>query len=488
MITWMQRHKKYLIITMWVSTIAFIGAGFVGWGQYSYGDKATAIAKVGDVSITSAELNRGYSRLYAQYAQIFQGNFDEEKAKQFGLQKQAIRQLIDQALILNLAQSYNIRVNDEELLENIKTQQSFFNNGVFDKDVYQKTLKQNRLSIKEYENDVRKSMIIEKVLNIFQPSALPLEKELLSSAQNIQDKLKYNVLDANMVTIDESQEKLKAYWEQSKSNYMTLPSYKMSLIRQESVSSEPSDDAIKSYYAEHKHDFKGSDGAILELEAARISVIQALDEKATKKAALKKYIAFKKGKLDDSVVVEQIAIDSASNLVTPEVFKEITQLTTTKPFLKPRKVGATFMILKLDEVIASTEKTFEQAQEDVARAYKTAETARLLQELATSTLKEFDGRQTDFITRNDVSSVEGLSPEEASEFLNTVFDKQDKQGYVVLSDEKIVQYNILEQRLLNTPITDEDNKVMQIKNALLNRGLIQSLESKYPVEMFVKGL
>ena len=146
------------------------------------------------------------------------------------------------------------------------------------------------------------------------------------------------------------------------------------------------------------------------------------------------------------------------------------------------------MILKLDGVTASTEKTFEQAYADVLRAYKISETARQLQELATSTLKEFDGKQTEFITRDDVSKIEGLSQEEASEFLNTVFDKQDKLGYVVLSDEKIVQYDVLEQRLLNTPITDEDNKVMQIKNALLNRGLIQSLESKYPVEMFVKGL
>ncbi len=32
MITWMQRHKKWLVITIWISTIAFVGAGFVGWG------------------------------------------------------------------------------------------------------------------------------------------------------------------------------------------------------------------------------------------------------------------------------------------------------------------------------------------------------------------------------------------------------------------------------------------------------------------------
>ena len=34
MITWMQKHRKYLVVTIWVSTIAFVGAGFVGWGAY----------------------------------------------------------------------------------------------------------------------------------------------------------------------------------------------------------------------------------------------------------------------------------------------------------------------------------------------------------------------------------------------------------------------------------------------------------------------
>ena len=75
----MQRHRKYLVITIWISTIAFIGAGFVGWGQYSYGDKAGAVAKVGDISITSAELQRSYSNLFNQYNQLFQGKFDEKQ-------------------------------------------------------------------------------------------------------------------------------------------------------------------------------------------------------------------------------------------------------------------------------------------------------------------------------------------------------------------------------------------------------------------------
>jgi hypothetical protein len=44
-------------------------------------------------------------------------NLTRSKLKQFGLQRQALRQLVNQALVLNLAQSYGLIVTDEELLE-----------------------------------------------------------------------------------------------------------------------------------------------------------------------------------------------------------------------------------------------------------------------------------------------------------------------------------------------------------------------------------
>ena len=80
MITWMQRHRKYLVITIWISTFAFIGAGFVGWGQYKYGEKSGAVAKVGDISITNRELQQAYSQLFDRYSRMFQGQFDQEQA------------------------------------------------------------------------------------------------------------------------------------------------------------------------------------------------------------------------------------------------------------------------------------------------------------------------------------------------------------------------------------------------------------------------
>ena len=52
MITWMQKHRKWLVITIWISTIAFVGAGFVGWGAYDFNlARSSSAAKVGGEKI-----------------------------------------------------------------------------------------------------------------------------------------------------------------------------------------------------------------------------------------------------------------------------------------------------------------------------------------------------------------------------------------------------------------------------------------------------
>ena len=191
MITWMQRHRKYLIITLWISGGAFIAAGpmfAIGSGNFS-GRSADSVAKVGDIEVSVHQMNTAYRQLFAQYNQMFQGKFDESQAKAFGLQEQALRQLINEALLLNLSQNFKLQISDGELSENIATTDAFFKDGKFDKETYQKVLKQARLNIAQYEADVRRSLLLGKMMAILSPKALPIEEEAVSTALYINDKI-----------------------------------------------------------------------------------------------------------------------------------------------------------------------------------------------------------------------------------------------------------------------------------------------------------
>ena len=90
MITWMQKHRKYLVVTIWVSTIAFAGAGFVGWGTYDLNaSRASSVAKVGHRNISIQEFQNRYGQLHAYYSQLFDEQLSDEKASELGIENLA---------------------------------------------------------------------------------------------------------------------------------------------------------------------------------------------------------------------------------------------------------------------------------------------------------------------------------------------------------------------------------------------------------------
>ncbi len=488
MITWMQRHRKYLVVTIWISTIAFIGAGFVGWGQYSYGDKAGSVAKVGDISITSAELQQSYSNLFNQYNQLFQGKLDEKQAQQFGLQRQALRQLVNQALILNLAKSYGLIISDKELLTIIKSQPAFAKEGNFDKTLYADVLKQNHLTIKEYEESMRKELLIQKTLYLLASGNKAIEEKAITSALGVSDKINYKVLTPAMISLVPNEAELKTLWEKRSGEFKTSPSYDISYVTQTPISVSPTPNEINDYYEMNRQMLKDATGKILTLSEAHTTIIAALNDKATEKEALRLYIDYKKGALQSGVVPKKTTITISSSTFSPELTKEVMTLNDQKPFLKPRKIGNDYIIVKLEKSNPERIKTYEEAKTDVIALYMAEAKKTKLQELAQNSYKTFSGTSSDFLTRNDGAKIAGLSTPEGSEFLTKLFASKQKQGFITLESGNVIIYNVLEQKLLQDKRLADGNAVLKLKGSLLDQGLIKALESKYPVEIYVEGI
>jgi len=176
MITWMQKHRKYLVITIWISTIAFVGAGFVGWGAYSYNrNKAGAVAVVGDRKITIKEMNNAYTNIYNYYQERLKGGLTREKAKEMGLEKIALGQLINEALMLNYADELGLTTLDSEVENALKNTKAFQQNGVFNKQQYYRVLRNIGTRAKDYEESLKKEITLKKLNNILSLSPTPLE-------------------------------------------------------------------------------------------------------------------------------------------------------------------------------------------------------------------------------------------------------------------------------------------------------------------------
>ncbi len=487
MITWMQKHKKYLIVTIWISTIAFVGAGFVGWGQYSYGDKAGAVAKVGTVEITMGELQKSYSNLYAQYAQMFKGEFDEEKAKSFGLQSQALNFLTQQALVLNLAKSYSLEVSDEELLKEITSKEYFLKDGAFDKDLYKDVLSKNNIKLKEFEADVKKEILIKKTLSLLPIEAKDSENKILDTAISIADKIDYKVLNTTQITLDTSDESLKPFWEKMQNNFMSEVSYEIKYIKHEKISNEYDDKTLNDYYIENKASLKDKEGKILAFEDAKDKIKFELDAKESKKEALKKYVSYKKGEVEASEVQSTI-ISASNNSFGIEALEIISKLTSASPFSKPVMVEGNYFTFELVNINQAKPKSYEEAKSEILPIYLSEQKREKLILLAKNSFATFNGKITDFITANDSNVLTDLTKDEADEFLSLLFTSQDKRGYVSLESGTVVMYNVLEQKLLNNTNTNPNNSIVRLKSAIFNEGLIKNLQNKYKTEIFIKGL
>jgi peptidyl-prolyl cis-trans isomerase D len=488
MISWMQKHRKWLVVTIWISTIAFIGAGVVGWGQYNYGKQATTVAKVGNVEISYQEYQRSYTQIYDYFNQMFQGKFDKEQAKKFGLEKQALNQLVNQALILNLAQSYSIKVSDDEILKIITSQQAFQTHGIFDKELYKTLIEKNNMTTKEYEADLKKQITIAKVLDLLTVQPTALETKSLQTAMNITDKINYKILDASMINVDTSDAKLKAFWESKKSSFKTEAAYDISFVVQPPVSKTYSSEEIAAYYNANKTEFADTKGVIKSEAEAKEQIVALLNKEATKKESLKTYINFKKGQLDQNIPIKAMTISMTNNPFDTQTVEEIATLNMHKAYMKPKLINNQFVIIKLNKSIPPVQKSFEEAKPQVSALYLAGAKGEELLKVAQNSIATFTGSVSDFVTARDTKGINGLDDKETREFLGKLFEANSKRGFITLEDKKVVLYAIVEQKLLTNTQDDVNSLVMKLKANLLSENLLKELRKQYKIEIYGKGL
>ena len=489
MISWMQKHNKYLVWTIWVATIAFIGAGFVGWGSYSFGSKSGNVAKVGDIEIGQTKLNMVYSNIYSQYNKAMQGKLDDKKAKELGLIKQAFARIETQAKVLNFAKDLGIVVSDIEVAQRLQEIPSFQKDDAFNKELYEGYLRTQRLKAKVFEDTLREEIIIQKTFALLAVPSLPFEEKTIAAAMNVSDKLAYKVLtEADLAfTVDET--KVKSFWDMQKENFMTTQMYDLSVVWTESKKTTVTEDEIKAYYDVNIFNYTNATGKQLTFEEAKELVTKDLKLKKTKKSAQKAYIAFKKGQIKDS---EKITLPLGDLKLSTEIWDALKEK-TVGDIVKPKVVADTYATVRIDNIVQPRVKTFEEAKEEVSKLYSVQAKKEALLTLAESTLKDFDKSTaiiSDFVKLEKNVNLQPLNNQESLQFLQKLFTSSKEKG-IINVENKVVVYNILEQKLL--PVDENQTQavkqtVNKLKNNTFESNLIKVLSEKYPTEVYMGGL
>jgi len=445
MITWMQRHKKGLIITIWVSTIAFVGADFVGWGSYSYGKSKSAVAVVGNKEVPLADLQNEYSNLYSQYQRMLGKNFNKEMAKKFKLKQLALQKVIQKYLLLNYANDLGLMTTDLEVAKELVKIPAFLKNGKFDKNTYIAVLKQNRRTATEFEAQLKKDLLVEKVQKIFN---LPLEKNEIKNIGGLlfsQDKVSIKVINNSNIKITPTLDQLKKYWEQHKGDYRSSKGYNI------------------SYYKVKKN--------------------QGKDANQMKREALRTYLNLKKEKIKFQITQ---TIYKNSSFLSKEEFAKLIVAKNNK-ILKPILEDNNYYIVRLNKKVQPQILPFDDVKSQINKKYILEEKNKQLNQLAQTELKNFNGEDLGYISRRSPIKIQNLNKNEISQVQQAIFNTTKKLNYVNLSNKAVLF------KINGSIISPLDNKNMEIvessikgvKANTITNILLEKLQNKYDVKSYL---
>jgi len=489
MISWMQKHNRYLVWTIWIATIAFIGAGFVGWGNNKIGSTAGSIAKVGDVEISQIKLNMAYRRIYNQYNEMLQGKLDDKKANELGIIKKAFSQLATQAKLLNFANSFGIIVSKEELNVKIHQIKAFQKDNKFNREFYNRYLSSQRLKPKEFESSLEDDLKIAKLLKLFNLAPLDFELEAIGSGMNVSDKIAYNVITTKDINITLDDKKLKEFWEVQKDSILTSKMYTVSVLWTPTKDTNVTETEIKEFYNAHSFNYTDAKGTQLSFDKAKLQATRDLKIKKTQRVAKTQYIEFKNNRAKN---VQKLTLPINDFTFTPKIWKEIETKEIGK-IIKPKIVGSRYVSIKIEKIVEPRVKTFVEAKSQITNTYTAQEKKKELRKVAQTRLKDFNQSSaiiSDFIKLDENLTIKSLNKQDSLEFGQKLFTSSKEKGLINVNNS-IVIYKIIKQKIL--PMNDKQKKLVEdtlkkLKNSTFETNLIKLLDKKYPVQTYREGL
>src|SRR5262245_52389999 len=164
MITIMRRYSKALRVGLLAVIVAFVLTSvYVGSMSGGARNRGDAVAAVNGETIPVERYQRRYQAYLDAYSRVYRVRFSSTLAEQLGLPQQTVKDLVQEAVVVQRARAEGLEVTDEELNAQIQAVPAFAENGRFSLPRYQEFLRRRGMSAAAFENDVRRELTRMKV-------------------------------------------------------------------------------------------------------------------------------------------------------------------------------------------------------------------------------------------------------------------------------------------------------------------------------------
>jgi peptidyl-prolyl cis-trans isomerase D len=223
MLDFLRKRKRSWIIVLLLGIIVITFIAFYGGGKYQ--DQGSSdIAAVNGETISQREFAAHYQRALDRYRELLKGTLTPEMLKNLNIKANLLEELVQKKLVLQEARSLGLMATDEELANSIAQVPEFQVAGRFNKERYLQLLRANRLSPREFEEEQRAQLTIQRLYAV--------------------------ILDAVQITDAELRDRYRVEQETINLNFVRLP------ISDFIAEVKPTEDEIKTYYDRNKDTLK----------------------------------------------------------------------------------------------------------------------------------------------------------------------------------------------------------------------------------------
>jgi peptidyl-prolyl cis-trans isomerase D len=258
-----KKQRSVLIkVVFWVIIAAFVGTIFLVWGKGSGGPdgRGEVAVRVNGDKIGYQEYQTAYENLRQMYKDRFGKNFTPAMEKRLQLHRQTCDQLINRLLLLQEAQQLDVEVSKKELVAAIAEMPMFQENGVFSRDRYQRVLDYQRLTARDFEQDVQSRMLIEQVVERIEQEATVTDEEVDQEYRNRREKVNLAFVRLapsrfeSRVKVDE--EDLREYYEEHREDFRVPEKVALRFVKFDperyAQDVEMTDEALEKFYQRHQ--------------------------------------------------------------------------------------------------------------------------------------------------------------------------------------------------------------------------------------------
>lgn len=251
--------------TSWTIKVIFglIILVFVLWGVGTMRQKEqNEVGRIGDTSIGLFEYQNAMDIISNTYKNILGDRYDY-KILESKIKQEAWDLIVDQTLLLNKASQLKLKVSENEIVEELTSQEAFKVNGQFSRERYLEVMRYMKTTPTAFESNIEKSLLIRKISSIIKNSVNVSEEEIKEffKVKNREIKVGYLELDYKdfLKGLTVTAEEEKKYYDENKESFKKPEVAEISyayLNNEDFLPQVKIDEKdLKDYYEEHKSEF-----------------------------------------------------------------------------------------------------------------------------------------------------------------------------------------------------------------------------------------